>query len=156
MKQPRTRVSNHQMVADEIELVAVEAGSGGNVQAFTQFTIEDQIAEALAGDEIVEAFRHSDAKERSGGEGIFAAVLQDCVCCHVRSFGTASYESISEMEWKVWVSILATKPGNGMDGPPAEWSIQGKYLTESSLQEQDACQFSGRIRVTSQRSCQGF
>jgi hypothetical protein len=85
------------MVADEIELVAVEAGSGGDVQAFAQFTIEDQVAQALAGDEIVEAFRHSDAKERGGGERISAAVLQDGGCCHVRSFGTASYQSISEM-----------------------------------------------------------
>ena len=85
------------MVADEIELVAVEAGSGGNVQAFAQFTIKDQIAQALTGDEIVEAFRQPHAKERSGGERISAAVLQDGGCGHVRSFGTASYQSISEM-----------------------------------------------------------
>lgn len=83
----RARIVNHQVIADEVELVAVEAGSRGGVKPFAQFTIEDQVTQALAGDEVVERFGQSDAKERSAGEGISAAVLQDGGCCHKCSFG---------------------------------------------------------------------
>jgi hypothetical protein len=75
------------MVADEVELVAIEAGPRGGVQALAQLTVEDQVAKTLAGDQIVEACRQSHAKEWCGGERICAAMFQDARGCHGCSFG---------------------------------------------------------------------
>ena len=86
-KEARACVSDHQMVADEIELVAIEAGSRGDVQAFSQLTIEDQVAQPLAGDQVIEAFGQTHTKEGCDGEGICAAVFQNHSFCHCPSFG---------------------------------------------------------------------
>ena len=55
-------VANEKMVADEIELIAVELSFGGAFEAFAEFAIENEIAEALAIEQVFERFGHAGAK----------------------------------------------------------------------------------------------
>ena len=75
-------VVDHQMVADEIETVAIEAGLPRSVQAFAKLTVEDKIAKTLALDDIVEGLRQTHAEEIGGGERVTAAVFQDSGISH--------------------------------------------------------------------------
>ncbi len=74
---PGGRVMHHQVVADEIEPVAVQPRPGRAVQPFTKFAIENQIAQPLACDDIWQRFSHPHAEQIGGGEWILAVVHQD-------------------------------------------------------------------------------
>jgi len=66
------------MIADEVELVAVKAGLCRNVQAFPQFAVENQVAQALALHKILEGLHQAYAEKVGNRERIGATVLQDC------------------------------------------------------------------------------
>src|SRR5580693_5351223 len=68
-------IANHQMVADEIVAVAIEADRAGACQPLAQLAIKDQIAQALAIDQILERLGHAGAKVVCGSERILASVL---------------------------------------------------------------------------------
>src|SRR5580700_4114508 len=68
-------IANHQMVAAEIVAVAIEADASGACQSLAQLAIKDQIAQALASDQIPERLGHAGAKVVCGGERILASVL---------------------------------------------------------------------------------
>ena len=106
----RACVGDHQMVADEIELVAIEAGSHRNVEAFAQLAIEDQVAQALAGDQIVKAFRQPHPEERGGGNRILAGVLQDRGGSHGGQFLVEHVTgTFLKCELEICVPVLATQ-----------------------------------------------
>jgi hypothetical protein len=70
------RVMHHQVVADKIEAVAVEASARGTVESFAKLAIKNLIAEALAFDDVFERLGHADTEEAGGGKGITAFVQQ--------------------------------------------------------------------------------
>ena len=67
-------VVDHEVVADQIEGVAVEAGAVGVEEAFAEFAVEDEVAEALAGLEILDRLREGEteqtASRRSGSRSL--------------------------------------------------------------------------------------
>src|SRR5580704_3033410 len=71
----RTGFANHQMVADEIVAVAIEAHACGGSQPFAQLAVKDQIAQTLAIEQIPERLGHGGAKVVCKGERILASVL---------------------------------------------------------------------------------
>jgi hypothetical protein len=83
---PRGCVMHHQVVAGKIEMVAVEATQGRAVQPFPKLAIENQIAQALAFDDIVERLRHPDTEEVGFGKWISALMYEDSGRWHASSF----------------------------------------------------------------------
>jgi hypothetical protein len=83
---PGGGIADHQMVTDEIELVAVQTCLCGIGQPFSQFAIEDQKTEALAFDQIVQVLGQPHAKEAGCGERVSAVVYQDSGFRHDCSF----------------------------------------------------------------------
>jgi hypothetical protein len=63
------------VIADEIVAVAIEARACGAGQPLAQLLIKDQIAQALAIDQVFERLGHTGAKVVCGGERILASVL---------------------------------------------------------------------------------
>ena len=59
-------VMHHEMIADQVEAVAVQTRGVGILQTLSQFTVEDLIAEALAGDQVVHAFGEGETEQGSG------------------------------------------------------------------------------------------
>jgi hypothetical protein len=68
-------IPDHQLVADEIVAIAIEAEAGGAVQTLAELAIKNQVAETLAGDQVFERFGHTCTQLTRGGEWIFATVL---------------------------------------------------------------------------------
>ena len=65
-------VAHHEVVADDVEAIAVEACGVGVRKAFAEFAVEYLIAEALAGDEVVHILCERKAEERSRFSEAFA------------------------------------------------------------------------------------
>lgn len=59
-------IVDHEVIADQVEAVAVEAGGVGVQEAFAELAVEYFVTQALAGDEVVHILRQGKAKERSG------------------------------------------------------------------------------------------
>src|SRR5580704_3909538 len=68
-------IANQQMVADEIVAVAIEADARGACQPLAQLAIKDQIAQALAIEQILQRLGHAGTKVVCGGQRILASVL---------------------------------------------------------------------------------
>src|SRR5260370_37882391 len=81
----RGRVVHHQVVADKVEAVAVEAGARGAVQPLPKLAIKYLIAQALAFDDVFQCLRHPHAEEVGGGKGITAVVHQHSGFEHTQS-----------------------------------------------------------------------
>ena len=93
----RDGVVNHQVIADEIEFVAVESPAVGGGESFPEFTIEDQITQALAFDDIFHGKGHAHTKLAGGSERVAADVLQDGGGGHVRVSNGRDYGNVAEM-----------------------------------------------------------
>src|SRR5438045_2335168 len=94
----RSRVVDHQMVADQIKGIAIKTGAIGAGEPLPQFAVENEVAEPLAGDHVVHSLREGEA-ERWCGRGETLAILhQNSVRGHADSFGARrSREYCGEM-----------------------------------------------------------
>lgn len=61
------QIADHEVVAEGVEGIDVQAGAFGGGEAFAQFEIEDEIAEALALLQILRGLREGDPEEGSFG-----------------------------------------------------------------------------------------
>ena len=59
-------IVDHEVIADQVEAIAVEARGVGVHQALSEFAVEYFVTQALAGDEVVHILRQRKAKEGSG------------------------------------------------------------------------------------------
>jgi hypothetical protein len=78
-------IMDHEVVADEVEAVAVETSARGTVQSLAELAIKNLVAEALAFDDVFERLGHADTEEVGGGEGITAVVHQHSGFGHTQS-----------------------------------------------------------------------
>jgi hypothetical protein len=78
-------IVDHEVVADKIEAVAVEAGPRGAVQSLAKLAIKNLIAQALAFDDVFERLGHPYTEEVRGGEGVTAFVHQHSGFGHTQS-----------------------------------------------------------------------
>src|SRR6266481_5220572 len=79
------RVLHHQMVADEIEAVAVQSYFGGGVQSLLQLAIKNQITQPLALDNVFQRLGHANPETFRCGDGISAIVNEDSGFWHASS-----------------------------------------------------------------------
>ena len=77
----------HQVIADKIEPIAVEPSPGGAVEPLPKLTIEIQIPQPLAFDDIFQRCGHPHTEELGSCKRIFAVVHQDSGRGHTRSVG---------------------------------------------------------------------
>jgi hypothetical protein len=68
---------HHQMVADEVKLIAIQTRFGGAIQSLAKLTIENKIAESLAFHDVFQSLRHAHTEKAGSGKGILAVVQQD-------------------------------------------------------------------------------
>src|SRR6266550_9245229 len=83
---PGGRITYHQVVADKIEMVAVEPCTVRAVEPLSKLAIKDQIAQPLACDDIFQRVGHPHPEEVGGGKWIPAVVHQDSRVWHESSF----------------------------------------------------------------------
>ena len=78
-------IVHHQVVADEIEAVAVQSCLGGGVQSLPQLAVENQITQPLALDNVFQRLGHANPETFRCGDGISAIVNQDSGFWHASS-----------------------------------------------------------------------
>jgi hypothetical protein len=74
---------DHQVIANEIKTVTIEANALGAIQPFAKFDIKYQVPQALALDDISERLRQPDAEKVSRSKRRAAVVNQDSGIGHV-------------------------------------------------------------------------
>jgi hypothetical protein len=55
------------MVTDEVKMVTIEPCGNRAIQSLSQLAVENEIAQALALDEVIQRLRHAHAKTTCGG-----------------------------------------------------------------------------------------
>jgi hypothetical protein len=68
---------HHQVIADKVEPVAVQARGGGTIQSFSELAIKNQKAQPLAFDNVFQTLRHPHAETVGFSKWILAVVKQD-------------------------------------------------------------------------------